>query len=87
LTLLIYAHWGFLLPESAFPEGISIFRWLLYNLIAIAGFEELFFRGYAQGRFESYANARMKNFIFGALVIGAVFIGCELAYLRGKKQA
>jgi len=27
----------------------------------------------------------VKNVIFGALVIAAVFLGCELAYLRGKK--
>lgn len=27
----------------------------------------------------------MKNIIFGALVVAAVFLGCELAYLRGKK--
>jgi len=27
----------------------------------------------------------VKNIVFGALVISAVFLGCELAYLRGKR--
>ena len=46
---------GFSLPAGLIAPGSSIFNWIIYNFIAVAFFEELFFRGYLQGRFEGYA--------------------------------
>ena len=53
-----YVHWGFSLPVATPFEGVAAPNWLLYNFLAVALFEELFFRGYVQGCFERFANAR-----------------------------
>lgn len=54
----LYVHWG--LPASAARPfgGTSFFHWILYNFLAIALFEELFFRGFVQGRFENWAKVK-----------------------------
>jgi len=46
---------GFSVPSSLLTPGVSVFNWIIYNFVAVAFFEELFFRGYLQGRIEEYA--------------------------------
>ena len=55
LGFRLYVQWGFYLPVTTPFEGVSIPQWLLYNFLAVALFEELFFRGFVQGRFENWA--------------------------------
>ena len=57
LGYYLYARWGFPIPRGNPFEAISLFRWLLHNYLAVALFEELFFRGFVQGRFENFARA------------------------------
>jgi membrane protease YdiL (CAAX protease family) len=58
LGFSFYVKWGFYLPVTTPFEGVPIHQWLLYNFLAVALFEELFFRGFVQGRFENWAKAR-----------------------------
>ena len=46
---------GLHLPADLIAPGVPILDWILYNFIAVAFFEEFFFRGFLQGRFENYA--------------------------------
>jgi len=62
----LYVKWGFPLPAITAFEGVSVAHWLLYNFLAVALFEELFFRGFVQGRFENWAKTRF-------IAPGAVF--------------
>jgi len=62
----LLSRWGFLLPDSGRLWGASFYDWLFYNFLAIALFEELFFRGFVQGRFENYSRKRFHK-------TGAVF--------------
>ena len=57
----LYVRWGFSLPVTAPFEGVPIPSWLAYNFLAVALFEELFFRGFVQGRFERFAKARIEG--------------------------
>jgi membrane protease YdiL (CAAX protease family) len=57
----LYVRWGFFLPVTIPFEGVSIPNWLAYNFLAVALFEELFFRGFVQGRFERFAVARIEG--------------------------
>lgn len=61
LGFRIYAQAGYFLPVTRPFEGVPIPHWLLYNFLAIALFEELFFRGFVQGRFEIWARSRFEN--------------------------
>lgn len=72
----LYIRWGFFLPVTTPFEGVSIPQWLLYNFLAVALFEELFFRGFIQGRFESFARARFQKAlaIFWVPVVLSAFL-------------
>jgi membrane protease YdiL (CAAX protease family) len=61
LGFRLYVKWGFYLPVTTPFEGVPIHQWLLYNFLAVALFEELFFRGFVQGRFENWAKVRFLN--------------------------
>jgi len=54
-------HWGFSMPVSTSFGQVSIPHWVLYNFLAVALFEELFFRGFVQGRFEVFAKNRFPG--------------------------
>jgi membrane protease YdiL (CAAX protease family) len=54
-------HLGFTVPAGLIAPGSSVFNWVIYNFIAVAFFEELFFRGFVHGRFENFAKARFLN--------------------------
>lgn len=58
---LLCVRWGFLLPVSTSFGGVSFPQWLWFNFLAIGLFEELFFRGFIQGRFGNYAGARFAG--------------------------
>jgi membrane protease YdiL (CAAX protease family) len=61
LGFRLYVQWGFYLPVTTPFEGVPIPQWLLYNFLAVALFEELFFRGFVQGRFENWAKVKFLN--------------------------
>jgi membrane protease YdiL (CAAX protease family) len=46
---------GLAVPAGLIAPDSSVFNWIIYNFIAVAFFEELFFRGYLQGRLAEYA--------------------------------
>ena len=69
-------HLGFTVPAGLIAPGSSVFNWIIYNFIAVAFFEELFFRGYLQGRFENYAKRSFSGArkTFWLPVVAAAFL-------------
>jgi membrane protease YdiL (CAAX protease family) len=57
----LYTRWGFPLSGGSPLGGVPVPNWLLYNFLAVALFEELFFRGYLQGKFEWIARDRFSG--------------------------
>jgi membrane protease YdiL (CAAX protease family) len=57
----LYVHEDLSPTVNTFFGGVSLPRWLLYNFLAVALFEELFFRGFVQGRFENFVKARFMS--------------------------
>ena len=69
-------HLGFTVPAALIVPGSSIFNWIIYNFIAVAFFEELFFRGYLQGRLAEYAKSSFigARKVFWLPVVAAAFL-------------
>jgi membrane protease YdiL (CAAX protease family) len=69
-------HLGFIVPDALIVPGSSIFNWIIYNFIAVAFFEELFFRGYLQGRLAEYAKSSFSRagMTFWLPVVAAAFL-------------
>ena len=69
-------HLGFPIPAGLIAPGTSIFNWVIYNFIAVAFFEELFFRGYLQGRLTEYAKSSFIGVrkVFWLPVVAAAFL-------------
>ncbi|MCJ7499185.1 CPBP family glutamic-type intramembrane protease [bacterium] len=67
---------GFTVPAGLIAPGTSIFNWIIYNFIAVAFFEELFFRGYLQGRLAEYAKSSFigARKVFWLPVVAAAFL-------------
>jgi len=67
-------HLGFSVPAGLMGPGVNALNWIIYNFIAVAFFEELFFRGYLQGRFEKYAKrsfSRARTVFWLPVVVSA----------------
>ena len=69
-------HLGFTVPAGLIAPGVNIFNWIIYNLIAVAFFEEVFFRGYLQGRLAEYAKGSFSGTgtVFWLPVVAAAFL-------------
>jgi membrane protease YdiL (CAAX protease family) len=69
-------HLGFSVPADLMGSGVSALNWIIYNFIAVAFFEEFFFRGYLQGRFEEYAKRSFTRAgtVFWMPVVAAAFL-------------
>jgi len=69
-------HLGITVPAGLIAPGVSFFKWIIYHFIVVAFFEELFFRGYLQGRFEEYAKRSFSRAgpVFWLPVVAAAFL-------------
>jgi membrane protease YdiL (CAAX protease family) len=61
LGFLLYARHGIFAYEASPLEGVPVYSWLLHTFLAAALFEEMFFRGFVQGRFENYTKGRFRR--------------------------
>jgi len=69
-------HLELTVPASLIALGVNVINWIVYNFIAVAFFEELFFRGFVQGRFENWAKTRFigTGALFWAPIVISAFL-------------
>ncbi len=73
---LMYRRMGMPLPGSIVPSGVSLTEWIIYQFAFVGVFEELFFRGYIQTKFERVVRVSLSGeaVAFWLPIVGSAFL-------------